>query len=298
MLGYLFLKADSAQAAAAVLNGDPLLLAIAALQLGFQIPLVAWRWSVVNASLGAPMPFGLALRYSWIGAFAGQVLPSVGGDAVRMWLCWTRYANPRIAVYGVTLERIVMVVALLALVAFSQPGLAARGVPLSVVGTATLLLACIGGATAALIFFGKELLKESRFLPIRALRHAALDVARLLGDIPRAALVFGLAFASYVNMAFVMWMIGLSLDLGPSLADCMILTPLVVLAAMLPVSVGGWGVRESAAILLFGFAGLSSPEALALSVVFGLCTLVVTLPGSVLWFVRERTGKPARGQPG
>ncbi len=165
------------------------------------------------------------------------------------------------------------------------------------VGTATLLLACIGGATAALIFFGKELLKESGFLPIRALRHAALDVSRLLGDIPRAALVFGLAFASYVNMALVMWMIGLSLGLGPSLADCMILTPLVVLAAMLPVSVGGWGVRESAAILLFGFAGLSRPEALALSVVFGLCTVVVTLPGSVLWFVRERNGKTAR-QPG
>jgi uncharacterized membrane protein YbhN (UPF0104 family) len=97
-------------------------------------------------------------------------------------------------------------------------------------------------------------------------------------------------------MGIVMWMIGLGLNLGMSLADCMVLTPLIVLAAMLPISLGGWGVREGAAILLFGLVGLTRSDALALSVVFGLCTVAVSLPGSVLWFVQDRAGERRRMQ--
>ncbi len=278
---------------ATVFNGDPLLLAIAVLQLGVQIPLVAWRWSLITASLGGAMPFRVALRYSWIGAFAGQILPSVGGDAVRMWLFWSRYASRHIAVYGVMLERLVIVVALLVLLIVLQSGLDARGVPVAVAGTAALLLVGIAAATGALVFLGKGLrkLKESGFLPVRAVHYAAADTRRLLTDVPRTSLVFALSFASYLNMGIVMWMIGLGLNLRVSLADCMVLTPLIVLAAMLPISLGGWGVREGAAILLFGLAGLARPEALALSVVFGLCTIAVTLPGSVLWFVQDRAGE-------
>jgi len=242
------------------------------------------------------MPFGAALRYSWIGTFAGQILPSVGGDAVRMWLYWTRQGSRRIAVYGVMLERLIMVVALLALVILSQSGLAARGVPLTVLGTASLLLACIAAATAAIFFFAKDLLKESNFLPIRALRHAAEDLNRLRTDISRTALALGLSFVAYLNMAIVMWIIGLGLNLGASFIDCMVLTPLVVFAGMLPISFGGWGVREGAAILLFGLVGLSQAEAFALSAVLGLCSVAVTLPGSVLWLVQERADEARRKQ--
>src|SRR5206468_12327968 len=86
LLTYLILKVDPEQAAAAVMNGDPYLLGLAVLPLALQIPLLALRWSMINASLGGAMPVGVALGYSWIGAFAGQVVPSVGGDALRMWL--------------------------------------------------------------------------------------------------------------------------------------------------------------------------------------------------------------------
>ncbi len=296
LLVYFVLKADPAQAAATIRNADPFLLALAILQLALQVPLLAWRWRLITSSLGGRMPYGAALRYSWIGTFAGQILPSIGGDAVRMWLYWTRQGSRRIAVYGVVLERLIMVVALLALVILSQSGLAARGVPVTVLGTASLLLACIAAATAAIFFFAKRMLKESHFLPIRALRHAAEDLNRLRTDLPRTSLALGLSFAAYLNMAIVMWMIGLGLDLGASLADCMVLAPLVVLAGMLPISFGGWGIREGAAILLFGLVGLSQAEAFALSAIFGLCSVAVTLPGSMLWVTLERAGEAARSQ--
>ena len=200
------------------------------------------------------------------------------------------------AIYGVVLERLIMVVALLVLVIFSQSGLAARGVPASVLGTAAFLLVCIAAAAAAVVLFAKRLFRESNFLPIRALRHAAEDLNRLRTERSRTLLALSLSFASYLNMALVMWLIVRGLNLGASLADCIILAPLVVLAAMLPISVGGWGVREGASILLFGLVGLSQAEAFALSAIFGLCGVAVTLPGSVLWLMRERAGEAASSQ--
>jgi uncharacterized membrane protein YbhN (UPF0104 family) len=283
LLAYLILKVDPKEAASAVMNGEPYLLGIAALQLALQIPLLALRWSMISASLGAAMPIRVALGYSWIGAFAAQVVPSVGGDALRMWLHWVRYRSRRIAIYGVALERLVMVASLLALISGSYAGLTARGVPPAAVTTAMLLLAGVVVAAAVLVRYGDQSFRHSRFLPVRVLGHAAADVARFLRDGPRMAAVFILACVSYVNMAVVMWFIARGLHLDLALGDCIFLTPLVVFAAMLPISLGGWGVREGAAVLLFGLAGLSQPQALALSVLFGLLTIAVSLPGALIW---------------
>ena len=48
---------------------------------------LALRWRVIVVICRAKMPLATALRYSFIGQFFSQVLPStVGGDAVRLWL--------------------------------------------------------------------------------------------------------------------------------------------------------------------------------------------------------------------
>jgi uncharacterized membrane protein YbhN (UPF0104 family) len=56
-----------------------------------------------------------------------------------------------------------------------------------------------------------------------------------------------------------------------------------------PVSIAGWGVRETAMIVAFGFIGVSKTSALALSLLFGLITLAAALLGGLFFlFVRER----------
>lgn len=287
LLAYFILKADPLQARDMIRNADPVLLVLAVLQLAVQVPLLAWRWQLVTASLGGPMRFTSAFKYAWLGFFAGQVLPAVGGDAVRMWLYWRREGGRRIAVHSVVLERVIMLVTLLALVIASQSGLAARGVPASVLGTAWLLLVGIAAAAGAVIFLARGRLRQSTLLPVRVLHYAAEDLGLLRNNPRRSALAIGLALASYLNMATVMWIIARALNLGPSLADCFVLTPLVVLAGMLPISLGGWGVREGAAIVLFGLVGLSQSEAFTLSAVFGLCSLVLSLPGCLPWLLRK-----------
>jgi glycosyltransferase involved in cell wall biosynthesis len=58
---------------------------------------------------------------------------------------------------------------------------------------------------------------------------------------------------------------------------------IVSFAASIPISVNGWGVREIAAIYAFGQLGVASAEAMAVSVLFGVCsTIVVLLTAPVL----------------
>jgi hypothetical protein len=60
------------------------------------------------------------------------------------------------------------------------------------------------------------------------------------------------------------------------------LVPPLVLALLvmgLPVNIGGWGPREAAAALAFGAAGLGAQQGLATAVVYGVLTLVSSLPG-------------------
>jgi hypothetical protein len=65
--------------------------------------------------------------------------------------------------------------------------------------------------------------------------------------------------------------------------------PAIVLITFFPLSFAGWGVREGAAVVLLGFAGLAADEALAVSVLLGLGSLAAGLPGCLLWL---RNRKP------
>jgi hypothetical protein len=74
---------------------------------------------------------------------------------------------------------------------------------------------------------------------------------------------------------------------------------LIVIAAMVLPSVGGWGPREGVAAWVFGAAGLHAQRGFATAVVFGVMVLVASLPGAavlvVAWFRRIRP--PGRTQP-
>jgi hypothetical protein len=63
----------------------------------------------------------------------------------------------------------------------------------------------------------------------------------------------------------------------------------VALITALPISVGGWGIRETAMIGILSLVGISTSAALSLSVQIGLLTILVTLPGAALWFFQKDT---------
>ena len=85
------------------------------------------RWRIVLTSMGIHLSFGIAFRFILIGLFFSQTLPSsIGGDAVRAFLCYRHGIEPLSAINGVMLERIITMLGLILLVVAIQPFLFER----------------------------------------------------------------------------------------------------------------------------------------------------------------------------
>jgi uncharacterized membrane protein YbhN (UPF0104 family) len=61
--------------------------------------------------------------------------------------------------------------------------------------------------------------------------------------------------------------------------------PVLLLAHTLPISIGGWGVREAAAVALLGMTGVDATSALLVSIMFGVLLVLATLPGALFWLM-------------
>ena len=79
------------------------------------------------------------------------------------------------------------------------------------------------------------------------------------------------------------WSLGQAQGLALSPVDAAVLFAVMVGVALIPFTIGGWGLRELAVVSLFGGYGLTSERALVFSMYFGLTTVVASLPGALAW---------------
>ena len=101
--------------------------------------------------------------------------------------------------------------------------------------------------------------------------------------------IVALSLAAHMSIILALWCIGQSLALSLTLAGCLVMMPPILVMAILPISVGGWGVREGAMVVGLGVLGVPSDGALALSLLFGIANLILSVPGIVLWLASRDT---------
>jgi uncharacterized membrane protein YbhN (UPF0104 family) len=100
--------------------------------------------------------------------------------------------------------------------------------------------------------------------------------------------VLALGVATQLGGSLAAYAIARSLALNVTVIECLILMQPVTLLATLPISIGGWGVREAAVVTFFGLVGVAPSAAVLLSVQLGLLAVVLTLPGGLLFLVQRR----------
>ena len=71
--------------------------------------------------------------------------------------------------------------------------------------------------------------------------------------------------------------------------------PLVALAMVLPISIGGFGVRENAFEFLLRDYGVPSETGIAIALLWGLCSVLVGLVGGVLFLLERQPLVPGAG---
>ena len=97
-------------------------------------------------------------------------------------------------------------------------------------------------------------------------------------DLPEHLLLSGVIVATYIaGLALC----ALSLGTPPG-AAVLTVFPLLLMAMALPVSVGGWGLREAAATVMLPLLGWSAGASLAVAALYGLSALLGALPGALV----------------
>lgn len=280
---------------------SPWTLAIVAGQTLLHIVLTGVRWRAVLRSLGSLLPLRTAIRLSFIGNFFNQTLPSsIGGDAVRMYLGHRGGLPVARAVTSVLLERVVTVLGLIALVLVFQPVLLATDAGEetgAVLPWVALLAAGAIAGTLLLTMMDRLPVGLHRFRLVRGLAELSADTRRLMSP-RRLAGPMAWTLVTLLNLTLSLCVLawGMGIDLG--FIEALALFPLVILAVSIPISIGGWGVREGAMVAVLALIEVPSESAFALSVVFGLISIAASLPGGLVWLMSGSSRREmAKGSP-
>jgi hypothetical protein len=263
---------------------DPRWIVFALLLLLGQAFVGAMRWRRIVIGCGAMLPLGQLVRFTMIASFFNQTLPSsVGGDAVRIWLVG-KHTNWRVGTYSVLLDRVVGTVALAILVVICLPW--TLELVRNPVGRAALLVIGPGCIAAGLVFLFLAWERLEILQRWSLTRHLAAAATVGLGILtsPRAlALLFGLSSIIHLLTAMTAWCAARSVGANLPLVYSVFLVLPVVLVTVIPISIAGWGVRESAMIAAFSNAGLPASDGLIVSLLFGASYLVLGAIGGLVW---------------
>ncbi|MBI2027236.1 MAG: flippase-like domain-containing protein, partial [Deltaproteobacteria bacterium] len=87
------------------------------------------------------------------------------------------------------------------------------------------------------------------------------------------------------------YFLSLSLHIKVELIHLIMFVPMIELIANLPLSYGGLGIREALAVFLFTSVGLTSVDALSLSLLFFLTMIIISLFGGGLFLASKLSAK-------
>jgi uncharacterized membrane protein YbhN (UPF0104 family) len=250
----------------------------------------ALRWVSVTAAYGEKLTFGRALFYCWIGQFLNLGLPIVGFDGTRVWKLHQHGLRWDHAAQIVISDRLCALTSLVLVIALGMP----RIVAVSGGGwfPSVAIMAFLAGVLAlAFLVFCRNFAPFISSIPL--LKPLLAFSEKLNGTARRAATGRALFWGACNHLIRVVIVILLAFSLGINLQvyDAFAFVPVALLIAMLPITLGGWGIREAVFISAFGLIGITATQALALSVLFGLTILLMGLIGGVIWiFEQSRPG--------
>jgi len=232
----------------------------------------ARRWSLLAGALEVPVPLAAAYRACYSAQFLNATLPGgIVGDVHRGIRHGRESGAMARGLGSVVWDRVSGQFVQVALVVLALPLLPGELRP-----WALGLAACV----AVIVVVFRSELRAVMGAPGLFARVVLLSAVAAGGHV----LVFVVAARTAGVTAPLLELVPLALG--------------VLLASAIPLNFAGWGPREGAAAWVFGAAGLGAAAGLEVAVVYGVMSLVATLPGAVaLWSGRLPATEPRRPEP-
>lgn len=244
-----------------------------------QIALLAWRWSdLINLDHHTPtLSYKESLQITLASLLANVLfITSISGLVVRVGLTFHKGIEMSKAICAAIIDRLMTLLALMILAALFVPFFD-RFVSPALHDTAY--------ATVAVLVFTILI-----FIPL----FYSKTIRELIGDHPKLGssvdyltsarnnrtVVIRIIINSLTAQVFYfisVYFIAVSSGATFSFFDLLSVLPVITLIASLPVSFGGWGVREGAFVIGLALIGVPEEIAFMISIQIGLLTMVATI---------------------
>ncbi len=246
----------------------------------------AFKWRL-NVNIGrAGLGRTDAVQIYAAGMFANLCLPSiVGGDGLKALLAGKVTGRYESAIFGGLSERLIDTFALLLMITVGTL-VSADQVP-GWVGQ-VLQVGALVGIGAGVLFLPLALrLRLSRW-PAKARRPLgrAMVAMRRLWRRPRLALVV-LAMSLAIQSWFVLLnaALGWGIGIDVPLAFWFLAVPLAKAVTLLPISLGGFGLREVTLAAILGTVGVAEAQGVLASLLWQSVIVATGLSGGAVWFL-------------
>lgn len=260
--------------------------ATALLLLIVQYAIMVARWDLVlRKAFGLHIGLRRLSLVFGLGEVLGSFLPSfVGLDAIRT-LALARNAPVATVARSVLVDRVFGLAALLFLIAVTLPGFESE--PALISAIPPLAVVSVGGLIAlAILMLGADHWGAIPYLG-RVAAPVARDLRAAWTDLPLSFGVIATGLAMHLLSVALVWSIGRMFGADLGLMNCLRIVPSALLISALPVSVGGWGLREGAVVGGFTLIGADAAAAGAASVGFGIAVILAGAIGIVVPWLAE-----------
>jgi glycosyltransferase 2 family protein len=266
---------------------DPLLLGAAVVLQVMAFMLGGLRWWVLLRHVHDHIHFRKVFPSYYLGLFFNNFLPSgVGGDVIRTIHLNLRGLRAKDLVVSALIDRTIGLMVVLLLGA----GCIAFSPDVSLGDNTKLILTLFFSAMLGIVV----LIAWPRFIALLENFHHRYQHTRgwgaLLGMIrlchsyrARPGLVVGaLALTLLMQSTVILtyYLLGNGIGIELSLITYFGVIPIVFIAANLPVSIGGLGVRETALVALLTAANIDAQRAIALSLLYLFVLWIASVPGA------------------
>lgn len=254
------------------------------------------RWRVVLISLGLKISKPKALSFYWLGTFFSMITPGRVGELIKVYFLKKRGLSAFRSFFSIVLDRLIDILVLLffSVLIFTFF--------LRDIGSYLFLLGIIVLLAIILVFliidqrtifhrsFGKLIQK---IFPINFSDYNRFTFKKLIEGIKGLNKKIILYFSIYLIVGWVLYFfakytISLSLGLNLSFVNLVIVSVLVIIINILPISIAGLGTREAAIIYFFSISGIDKETALLFSLLILAADLIVISFG-IIPYLKELT---------
>jgi glycosyltransferase 2 family protein len=261
---------------------------------------LTYKWNLLIWIRGIQISFVRLFFINSIGGFWGLFLPSsLGTDVVRGYYLAKNNSAKSITISSIVVDRILGMFSLMLLGVISLfvagaliPNTNIRFYALFLFVIVTILFYLFQKEKTA--FFIKELLKKIKYKKLtEAISKLHFSILEYRKYPKTLILSFLITVLVQITRVLTYYMIALAFNISFPIIYFFLIIPIIMLVIMIPVSIGGLGVREGTFIASFALVGMSMNNAVIISFSNSFInTLVTSLGGIVYLFYNSSVKLP------